>query len=143
MDILSITKGIIVHQVNCQGVMGCGIALQIKRKFPKVFEHYRMFKFKLGMIQLVKVGPELYVCNLAGQDRYGRNKRYTDYDALHTGLDKLNTWADEKDLPVYIPKFMGSANAGGDWEVVSKIISETLTDCNVTICNKAGGKDRR
>ena len=31
-DILDIEKGIIVHQVNCQGVMGAGLAKQIKSK---------------------------------------------------------------------------------------------------------------
>ena len=31
----------IVHQVNCQGVMGAGVARQIKEKFPKAWENYK------------------------------------------------------------------------------------------------------
>lgn len=143
MDIFSVTKGIIVHQVNCQSVMGCGIALQIKQRFPKAFERYKAFKFKPGMIQLVEVGPDLYVCNLAGQDRYGRDKRYTEYNALRKGFAKLNVWSKPRDLPIFIPKYMGSANAGGDWETVSEIINSELKDCDVTICEKAGDKDRK
>jgi len=38
---------------------------------------------------------------------------------------------------------MGCSNAGGDWKVVSQIISETLSTCKITICEKAGGKERR
>jgi O-acetyl-ADP-ribose deacetylase (regulator of RNase III) len=136
MNILSIKSGIIVHQVNCQGVMGCGIAKQLRDKWPVVYERYRQFKFKLGQIQLIKVRPDLYVCNLAGQDRYGRDKRYTDYDALKVGFTKLNAWAKERELPVYIPEFIGSANAGGNWKIVSRIIKETLFDCEATICEK-------
>lgn len=36
-DILSIHRGIIVHQVNCQRVMGAGLALKIRRKY---YRHY-------------------------------------------------------------------------------------------------------
>ena len=31
---------IIVHQVNCQGVMSAGIAKQIKIKYPKSYREY-------------------------------------------------------------------------------------------------------
>ena len=134
MDILSIKHGIIVHQVNCQGVMGTGIALQMRQKFPTVYERYRTFKFKLGQIQLIKIIDNLYICNLAGQDRYGRDKRYTNYEALKAGFTKLNAWAKDKNLPIFIPKFMGCSNAGGNWKTVSNIISSTLT--NYTICER-------
>ena len=32
---------IICHQVNTHGIMGAGIALQIKEKFPDVYAVYR------------------------------------------------------------------------------------------------------
>jgi len=133
MNILSVRKGIIVHQVNCKGVMGCGLALQIKRKWPIVFERYRAFKFKPGQIQLVNVADDFWVCNLAGQDRYGRDKRYTDYEAIRIGLEKLNIWAGDRGLSVFIPNGMGCGNAGGDWHVVQGIIICTLTDCDFFI----------
>jgi len=140
-DIFSVSKGVIVHQVNCQGVMGCGIALQIRRKWPITYERYRAHKFSLGQIQLVQVAPGLWVCNLAGQDRYGRDRRYTDYEALRIAFVKLNTWASKQDLPIAIPFRMGCSNAGGDWNVVSQIITECLTQCKVTVfCPPRGGE---
>ena len=36
-NILSNNSGIIVHGVNCQKVMGSGIALQIKNQYPIVY----------------------------------------------------------------------------------------------------------
>ena len=32
---------VVCHQVNCQGVMGAGLAAQIRRMFPGVYEDYR------------------------------------------------------------------------------------------------------
>jgi len=33
-DILTVKKGYVCHQVNIQGIMGAGLALQIKNKWP-------------------------------------------------------------------------------------------------------------
>lgn len=40
MNILDVTEGIIIHQVNCQNVMGAGVALQLSRKYPIVKQEY-------------------------------------------------------------------------------------------------------
>lgn len=140
-DILAVSHGVIVQQVNCQGVMGCGIALQIRNKWPIVYKRYRAHKFRLGQIQLVQVAPDLWVCNLAGQDRYGRDKRYTDYKALKVAFAKLNFWASKRKFPVAIPFRMGARNAGGDWDVVLSVIASGLADCQVTIYRKGGDLD--
>ena len=47
-DIFSGTEDIICHQVNTLGVMGSGIALQIKKLYPMVFTAYRMFCKRYG-----------------------------------------------------------------------------------------------
>lgn len=90
MDITIITRGIILHQVNCKGVMGCGVALAIRNKWPKVYEKYREHyqKAKLGMIQIIPIKDDLFVVNLFAQDRYGREKRHTNYDAVESCLKK-------------------------------------------------------
>jgi len=134
-NILDIPEGIICHQVNCQGVMGTGIALQIRRKWPKVYEEYRDVHRRgqlfLGNITLTQVGPKLFVANLCGQDRYGRDKRYTDYNALARCMAVLSllNW------PIYIPYGMGCSNAGGDWKVVSSLIDRFLPNAVVVKLN--------
>lgn len=40
-NLLDVKSGILCHQVNCVGVMGAGIALQIKGKWPEVFKQYK------------------------------------------------------------------------------------------------------
>lgn len=39
-NLLDIESGIIAHQVNCKGVMGAGLAKQIRLKYPIVYQAY-------------------------------------------------------------------------------------------------------
>lgn len=40
-DIFQSDADVIVHQVNCQGVMGSGVARQVREKYPYVFQKYQ------------------------------------------------------------------------------------------------------
>ena len=40
---LDLDVNIICHQVNCLGIMGGGITLQIKNRWPLVFEQYKEY----------------------------------------------------------------------------------------------------
>ena len=68
---------IICHQTNCKGVMGAGIAFQIKRTYPEVFKKYKEFcdeyeNILLGRTLFVNCNDGKVVANLFGQDGYGR-----------------------------------------------------------------------
>jgi hypothetical protein len=84
----------------------------------------------LGDIQIVQVTPYLWVCNLAGQQYYGRNKEkcYTDYRALEHAFARLHQWQQCKNQPVYLPHGMGTGLTGGDWGLIEKIIEARLPD---------------
>lgn len=126
-------KGIILHQVNCMAVMGTGIALAIRTRWPKVFSEYRTFcqgkrtSDLLGEFQLVQVEDDVWVGNVFGQERYGRSRRQTDYDAVQESLIKMRVEIHPhlEHVPIWYPK-MGCVNAGGDWQVVSRILDECL-----------------
>lgn len=138
-DILTVDHGVIVHQVNCRGVMGAGLAKAIADKYPIVKTQYlRKFYsmgWQLGNTQFVSIHPDLYVCNLAGQVTYGReNIRYTNYDALKIGFAEVHNFAFEHSLQVYLPYGIGCGLANGDWPTVKEIIVETIP--NAIICKK-------
>ena len=41
-SLLDLSPNIVIcHQVNCQGVMGAGIAKQIRARWPEVYEDYK------------------------------------------------------------------------------------------------------
>src|SRR4051812_47369032 len=117
-NILDVTYGIIVQQVNCLGVMGSGLARQIRDKWPEVYTKYRKKfddgQWKLGDIQMFPITEQLWMCNIAGQYAYGRDKRHTDYVALERGLMELNTRRNT--FQVYIPWNMGCGLGGGNWQ---------------------------
>lgn len=122
-DILAIKRGVIVHQVNCKKVMGAGLALQIKRKYPQHFADFLSTEPKLGNIVTTHVSNELYVVGLYGQDGYGRTGQHTDYGAFSNAIAKAAAFAAEKSLPLYLPYGIGCGLAGGDWTRISGILS--------------------
>jgi len=141
-NITTVTTGIICQQVNCQGVMGAGLAKQIRAKFPPAYEEY-MKAYKRKMLTLgnviyavISFKPPLYVANLCGQNYYGREKGrvYTDYASVRECLTKVSELrvmienANAIYSPIYIPYFMGCGLAGGNWDTVYGIIEETIPD---------------
>jgi O-acetyl-ADP-ribose deacetylase (regulator of RNase III) len=132
-----VTSGIILQQVNCQGVMGSGFAKAILDKYPEVYKQFRNLSQRflsqdpsgaslLGECQLVRVAPDLFVANLFGQQYYGRTgAKYTKYDALDSSLHFLANLKDELNLPIHHPD-IGCGLGGGKWSIVSAIISENL-----------------
>lgn len=138
----------ILHQVNCQGVMGSGIARQVKERYPFVYQTYKTVcdnakknggtKTLLGkVLACSKTGSvtqniidNQFIINAFGQDRYGTDKCYTDYEALKKCLQQIN---DEfEGLRIAIPYRMSCDRGGGDWNIVDRMIQDTLTKCKVT-----------
>lgn len=62
-NLLNADELYIVHQVNNLGVMGAGLALQIKHKYPQVFIQYRNeYRAKqLGDIQCIHATNHIFV----------------------------------------------------------------------------------
>lgn len=140
-DLLKMNVDVIAHQVNCQGVMGAGLALQIRNKYPEVYATYRKYcpnSNLLGKIQMVDVGTH-FVANLFAQDKYGTDKRHTSYEALKQCFIKLRNYAINNELhSIAIPYNIGCGLAGGDWNTVSKIIKEVFANESLAIfiCKK-------
>lgn len=129
-----------VQQVNCQGVMGSGLAKQIKEQYPRVYYDYKYLcnQFSaetsslLGHIQLIPavygINPKVCV-NFFAQDKYGRDKRHTDYKAFQNCLDLLAERLNNYSVSgfyntVAFPYKIGCGLAGGDWNKILKMIRD-------------------
>ena len=93
-NLLDAQTTVIGHQVNCQGVMGSGVAKQIRDKWPLIFSNYQVKCQSpispLGDVLIVKVSDNQYIANIFGQYNYGTNgERYTSYDALDIAFSRL------------------------------------------------------
>ena len=142
-NLLDAEENLICHQVNCRGVMGAGLAKQIRYRYPNVYNNYRTLfnrdkydtSILLGEVQYVNIGSDKYICNLFGQNYYGRNPQitYTDYKALECCLKKLKKVAIKHNYSVALPYMIGCGNANGDWNIVLEIIEDVFKDYEVTI----------
>ncbi len=134
-DILRSDTDIIVQQVNCQGVMGAGLAKQIASQYPEVLSPYKKMcnmrdtQNLLGKVLICPTRAGVRIANIFGQDRYGRDGCYTDYAALENGLVAVVRYASQKNLSVAIPHGIGCGLAGGDWTIVSEIINRVFENC--------------
>lgn len=140
---------IICHQVNCKGVMGAGLAKHIRGEFPNLYEDYKRKCASvknsaelLGEVLIYYAYNEqnyddFLIANIFGQDGYGRDKCYSDYDAVRKALQYIRRIATP--LPVRtlttvrFPYGMGCGLAGGNWQTVYNIIKEELADYDIPV----------
>ena len=136
---------VVGHQTNCLGVMGAGIAKQIKARWPEVFKEYCDYCKSqsdkhnlLGAIQVLKTDDGKYIANLFGEYSFcesvapyeeGGKPRHTDYDALKECLHRLHTWMVLNDIKtVGIPDLIGCGLAGGSKTIVRQLIEDEFGD---------------
>ena len=130
-NLLDVTSGVIAHGVNCQGVMGSGVAKAIREKYPDVYRKYQkdVESWKegfgatfgqLGRVQFIGVSQKLVVANCFTQDFFGTLKRHVDYEAVAKcfyELNKRRDWYGQLNIPK-----IGAGLGGGDWSVIESII---------------------
>lgn len=154
-DLFTTKASIIAHQVNCQGVMGSGVAKQIRQRNPQMFLNYarhcaaakRTGWSPLGTNLILHTDADAdsyvpgtmvytgqYICNMFAQNMYGYDgRRYTNIDALRSCFTKLAQYAREDGLTVAMPYKVGCVRGGANWEVVYKMIEEIFRDVNVEL----------
>lgn len=134
-NLLSVTEGYIAHGVNCQGVMGSGVANAIRTKYPKVYETYNRTceihnsrshsSALLGSMLICDTNglypgrAPLQIVNMFTQDFYGTDKRHVNYEAVAQCFENLTKYTSL----VHIPK-IGAGLGGGNWNVIETIIKE-------------------
>lgn len=122
-DLLKAKENIICHQVNENGRMGGGLALQIATQYPNVEKEYKLYcdLFKqnnvepYGQYQVCKIDDKKYIANCFTQRDFITNLEYI--NLVFSGLlesCKLNNFT------IAIPYKYGCGIAKGNWEEVEK-----------------------
>jgi hypothetical protein len=141
-DITLVKSGVIGHQVNCKGVAGAGLALQIRNKFPGWYDNFVLTDLSLGEVGLYKIRDDLWIANLyAQQEFYGLDTGvYTSYLALRQSLDRLEGLSKTMRLPrpLYLPYGLGCGLGGGDWGIVSEEIVSKVCPKAIIVQYKKG-----
>lgn len=141
-NIITASEPLIIHGCNCQGVMGSGVALAVKNRFPKAYTEYVKLHseegLSLGFMQFVNCFDKLgskWIGNAFTQENYGRspNTQYCDYKAIRNCLETVREFLFSQDHNSFAMPKIGCGLGGGDWNIVLKIIEEVFESTNLTI----------
>ena len=151
-NVLDTPDKYIVHGCNSKGVMGSGVALATKQKYPKAFEDYKKVldgvpgQSRLGLA-ISSLQPDgKIIVNCITQEFYGKEPmKYVSYDALDCALANLDfELFCNSEIPFIgdVKKFLskdismpkiGAGLGGGNWSVIEAIINDRLSNYNVTV----------
>lgn len=128
-DMLQLKSGIIVHGCNAQGVMGGGIAWQIRNQYPQAYEEYVGVHKAEGGLRLGDVifttidqAAGLFIANAITQKYYGTSgKKYVSYKAVFEAMKTVAEFSEDIGIPVHYP-LIGAGLAGGDWSIIQPVI---------------------
>lgn len=133
-DLLEAGENIIIHGCNAQGVMGSGVALQIRKKYPNAARAYFSMKesgrLQLGNFSYSEEDDGKFIINAITQEFYGRNPHvvYASYAAIAHVFHNINDWCELRGFKqVALPK-IGAGLANGDWSIIEAIIEEECKD---------------
>ena len=136
-DILREDVEAIVNTVNCVGIMGRGLALQFKNKFPQNFKEYQLActnkEVQLGKMFVHQTGQLInpkYIINFPTKGHWKQNSKIED---ISNGLDDLTTIIEKYSIKSIAIPPLGSGLGGLDWKMVKKLIEKKLKNINCTV----------
>ncbi len=124
----------IVNTVNCVGVMGAGIALEFKLRFPEMYEDYKKKCNKnlvrIGRPYIYSHSDNLWILNFPTKKHW---KNMSKLDWIESGLKYFRNNYDNVEMEtVAFPK-LGTNNGGLNWDNVKDLIEQYLSDLNIDI----------
>jgi len=124
----------LVNPVNCVGVMGKGLALEFKKRFPSMFEDYAercaRNQVRLGEPYLFRDRSGTLIVNFPTKDHWRPPSRLADIDR---GLDYfVQHHAQWRIKSVAFPQ-LGCGNGGLSWEDVGPLMFSKLQVLKIEI----------
>lgn len=127
-NVLHAPCGYIIHGCNTSGRMGKGVALEIRKKWPKIYVSY-LQAFNLGRLQLGSisgglVAPQLCVINAVTQIGYGNDGHPRTHPpsigaAFGAVVQMASVTPQLENVPMVISfPLIGCGLGGGDWKLV-------------------------
>ena len=120
----------LVNTINCVGVMGKGLALEFKNRYPAMFDKYKSFcdkgVFKPGVLWIYKAEDGKWVLNFPTKIDW-RNPSKVEY--IEEGLKKfVEIWKDKGITSIAFP-LLGCHNGGLDADEIIPIMEKYLSKC--------------
>lgn len=123
-----------VNTVNCVGVMGKGVALEFKKRYPKMYADYvercERDEVRLGEPYLFKQLVPPWVLNFPTKGHWRSRSRLSDIVA---GLEHLRQHAQEWGITSLAMPALGCGNGGLEWRVVGPVIVEHVHELHIPV----------
>lgn len=134
-NIFNTRRQVIVNTVNCVGVMGKGIALVYKLRYPKMFDiykdHCKNELIRIGKLWLYKGEFDApWVLNFPTKFHW---KYPSKIEYIEKGLQKfVETYKTQGINSIAFP-LLGSYSGGLDKEEIHELMVKYLKDCDISI----------
>lgn len=133
-DLLASPAQTLVNTVNCVGVMGKGVALEFKKRFPAMFDDYvrrcELKQVRLGEPYLYRTPSGAQIVNFPTKDHWRSPSRLKD---IERGLDYLAAHAPEWGITSLALPPLGCGNGGLEWREVGPLIHHKLRHLPIEI----------
>jgi O-acetyl-ADP-ribose deacetylase (regulator of RNase III) len=133
-DILESTAQTLINTVNCVGVMGKGIALEFKQRFPEMFEDYvkrcESKEVKPGIPYLYKQLFPPNIINFPTKDHWKSASRISD---IERGLQYLLHHYKEWEVTSLAIPPLGCGNGQLEWKVVGPLIYQYARQMEIPV----------
>ncbi len=134
-DIFEIQADAIVNPVNCQGVMGKGIALEMKKRYPLSYQAYRTAcecgRLRPGVLLYVAGrGDERSVIHFPTKDHWRQPSRI---EWIQAGIEDLKRHYEAWDLQSIAMPQLGCGLGGLNWDDVRPLIYRAFEDQTIRI----------
>ncbi|TSA24481.1 hypothetical protein D4R71_07005 [bacterium] len=133
-NILDSQAQTLINTVNCVGIMGKGIALEYKKRYPKMYKDYKLkcdkSLVKLGQLDIFKelFGPQ--IINFPTKQHWRSISKISD---IKKGLEYLISKIDEWGVKSLAIPPLGCGNGQLDWVFVGPLIYEYLNPLDIPV----------
>lgn len=132
-DLLTSSAQTLVNTVNCVGIMGKGIALAFKRRYPDMFQDYvqrcRRREVRLGRPYVYHAADRL-ILNFPTKNHWRAVSRLEDIVA---GLEHLESHYREWGITSLAVPPLGCGNGQLEWEVVGPTLRRHLSRLGIPV----------
>jgi len=133
-DLLDAPHPVIAHGCNTQGIMGAGVALAVRERWPEVFSQYHDLCLKHGA-EIRPLGGSIQVLTNTDDHRFIVNMftqlgtggdRAANYEYIYQAFETLERFCVDQDIEsVAIPR-IGCGLGGAVWSIVESMIDKTM-----------------
>jgi|SRR6188768_3788754 len=133
-DIFRSSAQTLVNTVNCVGVMGKGIAVGFKRRFPEMYDDYvarcERKAVKLGQPYVFRYEAGPWILNFPTKDHWKSRSRLRDIEA---GLELLVSQYEKWGITSIAVPPLGAGNGGLEWHVVGPTLVRYLSRLDIPV----------